>query len=66
MNLKEYGAAASTNITLILNMIISDVIIRAKKDNSFEGMVFWYDETVFKDLGDLLKMSLPGILMLFF
>ena len=46
-DLKERGAAAATNITYILNMLIADTWIRMKKNTDFKDMVFFYDGTVF-------------------
>jgi len=68
MGLRERGAAAATNITYILNMVISDIIIRYKKDDEawFKDMVFWYDWSVTKDIPNYLKIGIPGMLMLCF
>jgi MATE family multidrug resistance protein len=65
MGMRERGAAAATNITYILNMIISDLWIRCKKDD-FPDMVFWYNNECLKDLGNFLKIGIPGMLMLCF
>jgi hypothetical protein len=45
--MRERGAAAATNITYILNMIIADVWIRLKRNTDFKDLVFMYDSTVF-------------------
>jgi MATE family multidrug resistance protein len=68
MGLRERGAAAATNITYVLNMIISDAVIRYKQNDPdwFEHMVFWYDKSVTKDVGIYLKIGIPGMLMLCF
>ena len=66
MGLRERGAAAATNITYILNMIIADVIIRMKQNTTFEGMVFFYDKSVLQGIGNYLKIGIPGMLMLCF
>lgn len=66
MGLRERGAAAATNITYILNMIIADVIVRMKQKTTFEDMVFWYDKTIFNGIGTFLKIGVPGMLMLCF
>ena len=66
MDLRERGAAAATNITYILNMVMSDIWIRCKKDTEFKDMVFMYDRTVFHGLGNFLKIGVPGMLMLCF
>mgnify|MGYP000904570346 CR=1 FL=1 len=66
MNLRESGAAIATNITYILNMLITDACIRWKKDSEFEGMVFFYDHHCFKDICNYLKIGVPGMLMLCF
>ena len=39
-NMRENGAALATNITYILNMVISDGIIRLRKNGEFKDMVF--------------------------
>lgn len=62
--MREKGAALATNITWIANMVISDTIIRIRKDKDYEYMVFWYNKTVFQDLGMYLKIGIPGMLML--
>jgi len=66
LEMRERGAAAATNLTYILNMVISDAIIRYKKDEWFKDMVFFYDYTVLKDLKNYLKIGIPGMLMLCF
>jgi multidrug resistance protein, MATE family len=66
LGMRERGAAAATNITYILNMLISDAVIRWKKDDWFQDMVFWYDMTVTHDLANYLKIGIPGMLMLCF
>jgi len=65
-DMREKGAAAATNITYILNMIIADVWIRLKSKTDFKDMVFWYDSTVLHDLCEYLKIGVPGMLMLCF
>jgi Na+-driven multidrug efflux pump len=47
LEMREVGAAIALNITYILNMVITDAIIRYQKDTEFKDMVFFYDETVF-------------------
>lgn len=42
--MRERGAAAATNITYILNMIICDVWLRVIKDKEFPDMIFWYNK----------------------
>ena len=49
LDMGAVGAAIATNITYIMNMFIADVWVRMLKDSEFEGMVFFYDMTVFKD-----------------
>lgn len=44
--MREVGAALATNITWIANMVISDIIIRIRKDKDYEHMIFWYNRTV--------------------
>ena len=65
-DMRERGAAAATNITYILNMVIADVWIRFKKNTDFKDMVFWYDSSVFQELCNYLKIGVPGMLMLCF
>merc|ERR1711990_609403 len=48
LNMREYGAAAATNITYILNLVIGDIWIRATMDKDFPDMVFWYNKQSFK------------------
>jgi len=62
--MRERGAALATNITWIANMVISDVIIRWRKDSDYEHMVFWYNRTIFQDIGVYMKIGIPGMLML--
>ena len=45
--MRERGAAAATNITYILNMIITDFWIRLRMKKDFTDMVFWYDNTMY-------------------
>jgi MATE family multidrug resistance protein len=66
MGLREYGAAAATNITYLLNMIIADLWIKASSKDTFEHMVFMPGRHVFKDIGLYLKIGIPGMLMLCF
>lgn len=64
--MRETGAAIATNITYILNMVLSDIWIRYRKDIEFKDMIFWYDRTCYQDLGYFLKIGVPGMLMLCF
>ena len=48
--MRDTGAAIATNITYILNMVISDFLIRVKANDWFKDMVFWYDKTCYQDL----------------
>jgi len=66
MGKRERGAAAATNITYILNMVLTDIWIRWKKNSDFKDMVFWYDSSCWSDLGTFLKIGIPGMLMLCF
>lgn len=66
MGLRENGAAAATNITYILNMVIADGVIRYKQNTTFKDMVFFYDKTVLNGIGNYLKIGIPGMLMLCF
>ena len=63
--LREVGAAIATNITYILNMLLSDIWIRVKQ-NDYKDMIFWYDKTCHQNLGTFLKIGVPGMLMLCF
>ena len=65
LGLREVGAAYATNITYILNMVLSDLWIRCKQDD-FKDMIFWYDKTCYRDLWTFLKIGVPGMLMLCF
>ena len=64
--MKEVGAALATNITYILNMIISDLAIRKSED--FKDIIIFYDKSIFdfKALCVYLKIGVPGMLMLCF
>jgi MATE family multidrug resistance protein len=64
--MREVGAAIATNITYILNMVLSDIWIRCKKDVDYKDIVFWYDKSCYHDLGTYLKIGIPGMLMLCF
>ena len=43
LDMRERGAATATNITYILNMIMTDFWIRYKRNEDFPDMIFWYD-----------------------
>jgi multidrug resistance protein, MATE family len=62
--MREKGAAIATNITWVANMVISDIIIRYRKDKDYPHMVFWYNMSIFEDIGFYLKIGIPGMLML--
>lgn len=62
--MEEKGAAIATNITWLLNMIITDVVIRYKQHTDFKHMIKFYDMSVFKDIGLYLKIGVPNMLML--
>ena len=47
-------------------MVIADFLIRYYSETTFKDMVFFYDKTVFEDLGHYLKIGVPGMLMLCF
>ena len=66
MDLRERGAAAATNITYILNLLIVDAWIRIRKNHDFKDMVYWYDRTCYTNLWPYLKIGVPGMLMLCF
>jgi multidrug resistance protein, MATE family len=64
--MREVGAALATNITYILNMILSDLWIRCKSETVYKDMIFWYDRTCYQDLATFLRIGIPGMLMLCF
>ena len=66
LGMRESGAAAATNITYILNMIICDIWLRVIGDKEFPDMIFWYNRQSFKGLGTFLTIGIPGMLMLCF
>lgn len=66
LGMREVGAAIATNITYIINMIVADVWIRMLANSEYEGMVFFYDMTIFKDICNYLKIGVSGMLMLCF
>ena len=59
------GVAIATNLTFILNMLITDLIIRLYQKRIFKHMVFCYDAKCFQDLGQYLKLGLLGTFMPF-
>lgn len=61
-----YGASLATNITYILNMLITDCFIRYKQHTDFRDMIFFYDRSCFTNLWNYLKIGIPGMLMLCF
>ena len=64
--MRQVGAAIATNITYILNMIITDLWIRWRKDSDYEHMIFCYDRTCYQELGSYLRIGVMGMLMLCF
>ena len=67
--MREVGAALATNITYILNMVITDLWIRYNKDTHYKHMIFFYDLRVlspFKELISYLGIGVTGMLMLCF
>lgn len=48
---REYGAACATNITYILNSIISESWVYSQRNTEFKEMIFFIDKTSFKGLG---------------
>ena len=62
----EDGAAICTNITYLLNLLLTDLWIRFKKDSDFTNMVFFYDKRCTMELGSYLRIGIPGMLMLCF
>lgn len=63
---REVGAAIATNITYILNMVITDAWIRYGKDTKYKHMIFFYDHTCYTDLWAYIKIGTMGMLMLCF
>jgi len=63
---RQVGAAIATNITYILNMIITDLWVRYKKDQDYQNMIFFYDSSCYKELGAYLRIGVMGMLMLCF
>lgn len=61
-----YGASLATNITYLLNMLITDVFIRYKQHTDFRDMIFFYDKSCYSNLWGYLKIGIPGMLMLCF
>ena len=68
LGMKEFGMAIATDLTYILNMIIADIWIRARKNIEFKDMVFFYDKTTFEcdKIGVYLRIGIPGMFMLCF
>ena len=66
--MRETGAAISTNLTFILNMLICDTWIRFDKNKELKDMIFFYDLTIFKkkQLLNYLKIGVPGMRMVCF
>ena len=58
------GAALATNITYLLNWIITDIIILKHPD--FETTRAPWDKSVFQKWFDYLKIGVPGACMLCF
>ena len=66
LDLKEVGAAIATNLTYILNMAITDILIRMENTGQFRHMVFFYDTTVNKEIRAYLRIGVPRMLILCF
>lgn len=66
LNWREVGAAIAMNLTYILNMVIADILIKARSNGTFKDMVFSYDQTCYQQLGTYLRIGVPGMLMLCF
>lgn len=66
--MREVGAAISTNLTFILNMLICDIWMRFDREKEFKDMIFFYDKSIFKkqQLLNYLKIGVPGMLMVCF
>ena len=45
LGMRETGAAIATNITYILNLVVSDFWIRCNQNTDFKDMIFWYDKS---------------------
>lgn len=63
-DLKEVGAALATNITYILNMVISDAWCLATP--SIRKTWRWPTREIFQDVGAYLKVGISGAMMLCF
>jgi MATE family multidrug resistance protein len=63
---REVGAAIATNITYILNMVITDLWIRCGANSKYKHMIFFYDRTCFTDLWAYIKIGTMGMFMLCF
>jgi MATE family multidrug resistance protein len=63
-NLRETGAAIATNITYLLNMIVTDIICNCKA--SIKQTFAWPSMRVFNDVGAYLRVGISGALMLCF
>jgi len=63
-DMKEKGAAFATNITWILNMLLTDIIVRYKMDSDFKNMIKFYEMSVFRETKVYLKIGIPNMLML--
>lgn len=66
MDQREYGAAIATNTCFILNMVVSDVIIRKQASTTFKNMIFFYDKSCLEELGPYLNLGFFGMLMVCF
>ena len=60
------GAAIATNLTYILNMVITDLWIRCGSKSKYANMIFFYDHTCYTDLWSYIKIGTMGMFMLCF
>jgi len=63
-NLRETGAAVATNVTYILNMVVTDILCCTKADVARSYAMPTME--VFNNVKDYLKVGISGALMLCF
>lgn len=57
LELAEFGVGMATNITYLLNMTITDAMLRLKTKR-FGDMIFWYDRQSLSNLGLYLHLAI--------
>ena len=65
MDGREIGAAMATNITYILNFILIEITccFKGSLKDTYQG---WPDRRAFRNIGEYLKIGIPGACMLCF